>query len=122
MKELVTQLTSANNKMKADKDAIEKKYGELEDQVKGLSDKVALKKSSYSDVTFKSNSKPSSTSTSKLPIPDRKRKPAPPQSPSSRPSFNSNTKVKSGEFGFGGRRRRIKKGRKSRRGRKTRKH
>ena len=43
-------------------------------------------------------------------------------SSSNRPAFNTNTKVKPGEFGFGGKRRRTKKGRKSRRGRKTRKY
>lgn len=123
MKELVTQLTSANNKMKADKDLIEKKYGELEDQVKGLSDNAALKKSSYAQAA----SKPASTSTfgkntSTQHTPDRKRKPAPPQTSTSKPAFNSNTKVKPGSFGFGGKRRYTKKGRKNRRGRKTRKH
>jgi len=116
MKELVAQLTNSNNKMKADKDLIEKKYGELEDQVKGLSDNAALKKSSYAQAT----SKPTSTfgkNTSTQPISVRGRKPSSPQ-----PAFNTNTKVKPGQFGFGGRRRRTKKGHKGRRGRKTRKH
>ena len=117
MKELVTQLTSANTKMKADKDLIEKKYGELEDQIRGLNDKATLTKSSYSDATFKSSPKPSSTSTSMLPT--QKRKPAPPQTTTSKPAWNSS---KTPTIKLGGKRRRTKKGRKSRRGRKTRKH
>ena len=125
MKELVTQLTSANNKMKADKDAIEKKYSELEDQVRGLNDKAALNKSSYSDATFNSGPKQSSTSTfgkntSTQPISVKGRKPATPQTTTNkRPAWNSNTKA---TIKLGGKRRRTKKGRKSRRGRKTRKH
>ena len=123
MKELVTQLTSANNKMKADKDEIEKKYGELEDQVRGLNDKAALNKSSYSDATFNSSSSTTSTfgkNTSTQPISVRGRKPAPPQTTTNkRPAWNSNTKA---TIKLGGKRRRTKKGRKSRRGRKTRKH
>ena len=126
MKELVTQLTSANNKMKADKDLIEKKYGELEDQVKGLSEKATLTKSSYSDATFNSGPKQSSTSTfgkntsTTQPISVRGRKPATPQTNTNkRPAWNSS---KTANIKLGGKRRRTKKGRKSRRGRKTRKH
>lgn len=124
MKELVGKLTDANNRIKADQTAAENKYAELEDQIRSLSDKTKLAKSSSSYA--EAASKPASStfgnnSSSKLPTPVRKRKPAPP-STNSRPAFNSNTNVKKGEFGFGGRRRRTKKGRKSRRGKKTRKH
>ena len=124
MKELVGKLTDANNRIKADQTAAENKYAELEDQIKSLSDKATLTKSSSSYA--EAASKPASSTFGKntsttLPTPTRKRKPAPP-STSSRPAFNSNTTVKKGEFGFGGRRRRTKKGRKSRRGKKTRRH
>ena len=126
MKELVGKLTDANNRIKADQTAAENKYAELEDQIKSLSDKATLTKSSSSSSYAEAASKPVSstfgknTSTSK-PIPIRGRKPPQPTT-NSRPAFNSNTKVKKGEFGFGGRRRRTKKGRKSRRGKKTRRH
>jgi chromosome segregation ATPase len=125
MKELVGKLTDANNRIKADQTAAENKYAELEDQIKSLSDKATLTKSSstsYADAASKpaSSTFGANTSTSK-PIPIRGRKPSQPTT-NSRPAFNSNTKVKKGEFGFGGRRRRTKKGRKSRRGKKTRRH
>lgn len=120
MKELVGKLTDANNRVKADKEAVEKKYGELEDQIKGLSDKASLAKSSYAEVASKPTSTFGKNTSTTQPIPVRGKKPV--SSSTNKPAFNSNTKVKKGEFGFGGRRRRTKKGRKSRRGKKTRKH
>ena len=88
----------------------EKKYGELEDQVRGLNDKATLTKSSYSDATFNSSSRPSSSTTStgntsSITYGNKKKSDF-----SKRPSWR------------GGKHRRTKKGRKSRRGRKTRKH
>ena len=122
MKELVGKLTDANNRIKADQTAAENKYAELENQIKGLSDKATLAKSSSSSYAEAASKPASSTfgnnSSTKLPTPVRKRKPAPP-STDNRPAWNSNTKA---TIKLGGRRRRTKKGRKSRRGKKTRKH
>ena len=124
MKELVGKLTDANNRIKADQTAAENKYAELEDQIKSLSDKATLTKSSssssYAEVA---SSKPDSSTFGKntsttLPTPVRKRKPLPP-STDKRPAWNSS---KTPDIKLGGRRRRTKKGRKSRRGKKTRKH
>lgn len=120
MKELVGKLTDANSRIKADQTAAENKYAELEDQIKGLSDKATLAKSSYAEAASKPASSTFGKNTStKLPTPVRKRKPLPPSTNQSKQAWNSSTTP---DIKLGGKRRRTKKGRKSRRGRKTRRH